>query len=286
MQTYKWAYKDCSDAAIASVHALYEINQIPLNYLLDVLARAVESDPCNKVHWYQLVNILSATKSLLATKVCSLQCEVSTGEEDDGESWCQKYRLKWEDDFFHSPPHSTLMVKPEFVTMVLDAIDFEFSAASGMCVDDRPENSQLAKGQAFTSSLQCCLDWIWTSSYDDTLQEGLSSGLVDSTLLPTHAPKVTKTRNDFLDKNLSLKMTQDKLCNDPTCEALCLRVFVAYHMFGDCDFVWNSIWWLAVKHWKANQQSHSSNVYYVGLNWLNLQGINIRKNLEKKRTQK
>ena len=254
--------------------------------MLDLLARAVDNDPCNTVHWYRLVNILSATESVLATKICSLQCESRTGEEDDGESWCQKYRLKWENDFFHSPPHSTLMVKPEFVTMVLDAIDLEISATSGMYGDDRPTNSQLAKGIAFTSSLQFSLDWIWTSSYDDTLQESLPSSLVDSTLLPTHAPKVTKTTNDFLDKNLSLKMTREQLCNDPTCEALCLRVFVAYHMFGDCDFVWNSIWWLAVKHWKGNQQSDSSNAYYVGLNWLNLHGIDIRRTLETKRTQK
>ncbi|KAL3798573.1 hypothetical protein HJC23_011877 [Cyclotella cryptica] len=277
--TYKWAYKDCCDDAIARVQSLYEKDHIPLNYLLDILARAVESEPCNTVHWYRLVHFLGATTTVPVVKVCSPQ-------GNNGETWCQKYKSEWEGNFFHSPPHSTLMAKPDFVTMVLDAIDLDFFATNSKCVDSRSKNSQFPKGGPFTSSLQCCLDWIWTSSYDDSVQESLSSSLVDTTRLPTYVSKVTQTTSDFLDQNLSLKNIQEQLCNDPTCEAICLRVFVAHHMFGDCDFVCNSIWWLAVKQWKAKLKSCAPNGYIIGLHWLHLQGLDIRQYIEKKHTQK
>ena len=72
---------------------------------------------------------------------------------------------------------------------------------------------------------------------------------------------------------------------DPICEALCLRVVVAYHMFGVCSFVCDSIWWISVKRWKSKQQGNNNDAYLDGLKWLSSQRLCIVEYLAKRREQ-
>jgi hypothetical protein len=194
---------DCSENAVAKVQALYQSKEIALEYLLDVLARAVEINPSDKASWYRLVNSLADLEQV------SPEVERSKGGVDGdipGQCWCKERCNEWQESYFQSPPSSSEVVKSEFVSMVIDAID---------------------------------LDFVSIKLYNDT------------------------------------NVLEEQLSTCPECEALCLRIVVAYHMSGKCSFVCNSIWWLSVKQWKSNQQGDTSNIYLIGLKWLTLHGFNI-----------
>eukprot|EP00956_Cyclotella_meneghiniana_P013715 scaffold19997_cov84-Cyclotella_meneghiniana.AAC.9 len=81
-----------------------------------------------------------------------------------------------------------------------------------------------------------------------------------------------------------------KLSADPMCEALCLKIVVAKYMIGEyCDFVCDSIWWMAVKHWRCVQKNgtnKNTSAYLDGLNWLSCTaGILVIECVEKKQLQ-
>lgn len=90
---------------------------------------------------------------------------------------------------------------------------------------------------------------------------------------------VTSSRNKQL-----LSTLKEHLSSNPLCETLCLKIVVAYHVFGRCEFVTDSIWWIAIKQWKTKQQSKKCakvmNGYLAGLNWLRLQGLDASEYLK------
>lgn len=81
-----------------------------------------------------------------------------------------------------------------------------------------------------------------------------------------------------------LDTLKEHLASNSMCEALCLRIVVAYHIFGRCEFVTDSIWWLAIKRWKSKQQSKKCanvmDVYLAGFKWLKLNGLNASEYLK------
>ena len=236
--------------------------------MLDLLARCIERDPSTAAHWLRLVSKLGPIESS-----SNLKSDIKNEDKKD-ECWCTTRRSEWQDNFFHSPNSSQLTVKPEFVMMVLDAIDsIEFPTVKMKYEGD--SSSALPESSGF----KCSLGWIWdSSSCMNESHQTLAS-------LPAHIQHVIGSTDEI---DASMQAIQMQLPNDPICESLCLRIVVAHHMFGDCDFVNNSIWWLAVKHWRALQEQQSSTALITtkaGLTWLSLQGFDITYYIKAKHKQ-
>lgn len=208
---------------LGKVESLYVSGELTHDKFLHVLARAVETNPSDKRHWYMLTNILTSAPP-------SMSIKRDREAENSRQHWWELRKDEWADAFFHSPPGSAANVKSSFVEIVLDAIE--------------PEICQV-KAERENDGLDSC-------KQEGTPLEMASPQIFSSLLIQNEMP----------------------LSADPMCETLCLRVIVANGIFEQRDFVNNSIWWLAVKHWKSCQ-SNSSNDYLDGLKWLSKRGLNI-----------
>jgi hypothetical protein len=202
-------------------------NELGCDKFLNVLARAVEKNPSDKRYWYTLANILTSAPP-------GIECDSETGQHWQHQ-W-ERRKNEWADNFFHSPPGSATIVKPSFVSMVLETIESELS---------------LVKEERGNDGFGSC------NQQEDTPLEMISSEVVQK---------------------------ERSLSADPVCEALCLRVIVAHYIIGHGEFVSNSIWWLAVKHWKSCQ-SKTSNDYLDGLKWLSKRGLNVLEYITKRCAQ-
>ena len=233
-----------SDYAINKVQGLYDSQQLKLGNFLDVLVRAVEVNPSNTAIWYKLVHTL-VTARHLPTQTNNLKSEDEANDDvklNDDQCWWMSRKYVWREDYFISPPSSSVLVKPEFASIVLDAIDADLFFIENEH-SDQDNFSDIYKSTIF--------------------------------LADTNPPCSDHKRNSF-------DTFKEQLSTDPLCESICLRIVIAYHMFGDCGFVRDSIWWLAVKHWKSKQRGHTANAYFTSLKWLSLWGFDVLAHLRKK----
>ena len=184
-----------------------------LDNYLNVLAGAIDRNPSKMAHWYELATALAKLKANTKDSA-SVQY-----------SMLKNRGPEWSSNYFHSPPSSSAIVKSEFVSMVLYAIN------------------------SVSSSLK------------DNNKDG-----------DDHVPSIHRK----------------KLSTDPMCKALCLKIVVAKYMIGEyCDFVCDSIWWMAVKHWRTVRNGTvNTSAYLDGLNWLScIAGMLVLECIEKKRLQ-
>ena len=290
-QTYRWAIKDCSKMSIARVQHLCKTNQVSVNVLLDVMARSVEKNPCNRKNWSRLANTLGAvgvssdTGNIDCFHDCNALhsglhvCHASLRKQAEGQWWWGKDRLpKWEKQFFQACKSSTAMVKPEFISMVLGAI-----RSTRLPVILKRKNTRWNATNLCEEEINLIDDpmqfmgWLNHPISDDgSTNEDVTDGAV---LLPQHISGILRTTQNLHPISSHVKESEEQLSEDQCCEALCMKIVVAFHLLGAWHpFVCNSVWWLAVRLWQSQQptcQDRIGGVASHGLHWLSLHGLNI-----------
>eukprot|EP00571_Detonula_confervacea_P003509 CAMPEP_0172330690 /NCGR_PEP_ID=MMETSP1058-20130122/61511_1 /TAXON_ID=83371 /ORGANISM="Detonula confervacea, Strain CCMP 353" /LENGTH=1428 /DNA_ID=CAMNT_0013047915 /DNA_START=70 /DNA_END=4356 /DNA_ORIENTATION=+ len=276
--TNHWANKVCSRTSITKVQKLCdESNLLPRDALLDILARAIERDPCDRKNWARLVNALGA----LDIKESDAQCLHAISLQSlEGCRWRGKHRVtEWEDQFFRAPKSTDKVVKPEFVRIVSDIVDSALFSNVRHVQNVQRMAANSCGGEAITShDPKDCMSWIW-NPLEDTREVDYDRGaFVDDALLPMNNSTMALNSHSELLFNSEI---QEQLSRNPSCEALCMKIVVACHLMGNWHpFVCNSIWWLAVKLWQSTQTTDKlmpadRNTYCDGLTWLSMHGLDI-----------
>ena len=274
-QTYHWAVKVCSRTSIAKVQQLCELNHLPRDALLDILAGAIEHNPCDRKGWARLVEALGAVDSKGNGSRC---LHTNSVQSEKGCSWWGEYRVaEWEDQFFYAPKSNAKAVKSEFVSLVSAAV--ESTSLSNMSRSQIFQ--QKAEEEGANNSLPCpkeCMSWIWNPLEDTDDVDYDLDGFIDDVLFPENTSTIElHSQNELLlDPEI-----QKRLSSNPSCEALCMKIVVACHLMGIWHpFVCNSIWRLAVKLWQSKQAKYQNgrakrSGYDDGLAWLSMYGLDI-----------
>ena len=226
--------------------------------MIDVLASAIERDPCEREHWARLVKALGAVEE-----------ESAALHSEERHKWWGALRVThWEDQFFH---FTAKAVKPKFVDIVSSVVESHVAKAERLAMN--PPDKALS-----IPAPEECLGWIWNPLEDGTDVTHNYSKLIDGGLIPqkTSASSFDSQRNPLFDS-----VIHDRLARHPSCEALCMKIVVASHLLGVRHrFVYDSIWWLAVKLWRSSQANEllapadrNQNPYAEGLTWLSMYGI-------------
>ena len=259
-QTYCWATKVCTRASIEKVILLCESNYLPRDGLIDVLASAIERDPCEREHWARLVKALGAVEE-----------ENAALHSEEGHKWWGALRVThWEDQFFYAP-FTAKAAKQTIVDIVSSFVESHVAKAERLALDP-PDQALLIPAP------EECLGWIWNPLEDGTDVTHNYDILIDGGLLPqkTCASSFDSQRNSLFDS-----VIHERLARNPSCEALCMKIVVASHLLGVRHrFVCDSIWWLAVKLWQSSQAKEvlpladrNQHPYAEGLTWLSMYGI-------------
>jgi len=265
--TYQWATKaNTTESSIIKVRQLCEANLLPRDALLDLLACAVEKNPCRRENWVHLVNALGRVYASTGNNhdEC-LHSEESTDQERR-DCWWGKDRVStWKEEFFNNLPKSaTQAVKPEFVCIVSQVVE--------SILVDSPYQDHINKEETLNESSVSmpnpgeCMEWIWDPQ--DTSDVDYDENNLKNDLLPS-----TKEA----DQSQEELVHSMEISHHPTCEAMCMNIVVASHLLGVWHpFVCNSIWLFSVKLWQSQQQTISddkSNAYAEGLAWLKMYGV-------------
>ena len=271
-QSYHWAAKLCSEASIAKVQHLCESNHLPRDALLEILACAVERNPCESKRWVRLAQALGDVK---LTRNVQFQ--------EKSEWWGKQRATEWENQFFLAPKSTTHVVKPEFVRTVSVAIDPLVGQAGPSLIAKEQTGKKSFKETAISMPKpQECMGWIWSPADDNCVKDEVSGVSTDEAFLPANTSNI-----EFDSHNESLfdSETHQRFSGNTFCEALCLKTVVACHLLGARHpFVQNSVWWLSVKLWQSTQAADmrkptNSFEYRDGLAWLTMYGVDIRMHL-------
>lgn len=280
--TYQWAAKCCSKIAVSRVQSLYDNMKIPLDALLDVLARQVEQNACDMKRWSMLVTALGGVGTAADAKCNSLgKCSDACNALQDGLCfnhtlqqerkedtwWWGKSRASdWESTFFVAPECNTT-TSQDFVCAVLDAS----SSAHWKSLDRRKIITARISNQeaSLPDDPQDCMDWLFDEEEGDN---DIDIDLSHECLLPGNH----LTSNTILTLGKDQLETSSKIRNKQM-RALSLKVIVACHLLGVWHpFVSNSIWWLSVK-------AHASNLAACeSLHWLAIHGLDIQVYIQKR----
>ena len=270
-QTYHWAVKVCSKTSMAKVHQLCESKHLPRDALLDILACAIEHNPCERNNWFRLVKTLGAVG---LTRKSDTECLHGKHEQsEEGQGWWGKHRVaEWEDQFFRAPKSTAKAVKPEFVRMVSAVVD-------PLCQNVQQIEDKSLEGEAISiHDPQECMEWIWNPVEDNGGMDYDRDAFMNDVLLPANTSNIAFSSQSEL---LFDSEIQERLSGNPSCEALCMKIVVACHLLGAWHpFVCDSIWWLSVKLWQSTQTSDQlkpakRNNYDDGLAWLSMHGLDI-----------
>jgi len=241
--------------------------------LLDILAFAVERDPCEEKNWTRLVNMLGPIDATSNSDKC--QHTLTSVQSGDGSWWGKRRVLEWEEQFFHPPKSSTKAVKPEFVRLVAAAVDSALSQTSEGRTVKRVAGTTSKAGDTSMPNPKECLGWIWNPQQDAIIDDYDQDVIED--MLPTNS-----SEGDLNFQHMTtISEILESLSSNPMCEALCMKIIVACHLMGAWHpFVCNSIWWLAVKLWQTTQAADQSwadgrNQFSDSLVWLSMHGLNI-----------
>ena len=248
---------------------------MPRDALLDVLACAIEHNPCEKEKWACLVRNLGAFES--AEKYVTCRHEKGTNLAE-GRWWGAHRVAEWEDQFFHAPDildsHSFIGMSVKDVVATLLPNDFHIRRAQ--CV-----GANRFEGAPPIPDPKDCMGWIW-----DPLDNAVGvdfDDFIDIVALPESLPATIKVESE---RDFSfVSEIEERLAFNPTCEALCMKILVARHMGVQTHFVCDSIWWLAANLWQSTQESDyilsaANNHFADGLAWLSMHGIDLSLHLQ------
>lgn len=276
----RWATKICSRTSIAKIRQLCDSNYLPRDALLDILARAIEIDPCENENWENLVSELGAVDRAENHGKCSHhEKEVETKE---GIWWGTHRVVEWSDQFFYAPTVRDDAETPEFVRNVKDVVETflppSFHGQHAQCVAVKKSNETPT-----ISNPKECMGWIWNSlDYNADVDPVRTRHVIDIVTLPNKIlPIKLESTQEFFDPDI-----KKSLALNPSCNALCMKIMVAGHLTGiQTQFVCNSVWRLAVNLWRSTQitnerMSAARNHYADGLYWLATQGIDISLHLK------
>ncbi len=242
---------------------MFESNYLPRDSLLDVLASAIERDPCERANWARLVDALGTVKEENAARHLHSQ--------EGRKKWWGTLRVThWEDDFFHAPEITVEAVKSDFVDTVSSFVISHVAKAKHLAV--QPDDSLSIPAP------EDCLNWMWNPSKDGAGVTHTHDSLPDDELLPgkTSTSAIHSQRDLLFDSGIN-----ERIARHPNCEALCMKIVVASHLLGiQHKYVSDSIWWLAAKLWQSSQanemivtSSNNKNSYAEGLTWLSMYRI-------------
>ena len=119
-----------------------ESKYLPRDGLIDVLASAIERNPCERKNWARLVNALGAVKE-----------EDIAIQSEEGHKWWGALRVThWGDQFFHAPESAAKAVKPDFVDIVSSIVESHVEKAKRLA---NPPDKALQ-----ISAPEECLGWV------------------------------------------------------------------------------------------------------------------------------
>ncbi len=280
--TYQWAVKSCSTMSLARVQSLHDNRKIPLDALLDVLARQVEQNACDMNRWSMLVTALGGLGTIAGAK-CNTIGECSDGcnalqeglclnhtlqkERKEDVWWWKKSRASdWESTFFVAPRSNTVTSK-DFIPAVSDANP----SARWKNIDLRQVITARTSQQEalLPDDPQDCMDWLFDEDEGDN---DIDIDLNHERLLPGKHISTSITNLALEDHLEALSKITNKQMR-----ALCLKIVVACHLLGVWHpFVSNSIWWLSVKAHASNKSACQS------LYWLAIHGLDIQAYIKKR----
>ena len=278
LQTYQWATKTCcSKTSIARVHLLCQSKHLPRNSLHDILARAIEQNPCDKENWARFVKMLGDVPTTSVGTHC-LHKKPDQSSETERKWWGKDRVTEWTDEFFYAPKSSITVSKSEVVREISAAVDSALSSnhlSSGQDIQHNASNSHGNEAVTFPKPSEC-MDWIRNPADDNASDDVYDVDLLmNDALLPANTAKVASNSS-------SGQLLLDSEIGDPSCEALCMKIVVACHLVGlSHPFVCDSIWWLAVELWQSTHSSSSQcgsgekNPCAGSLRWLSKQGLII-----------
>ena len=257
---------------------LHDSNYLPRDALLNVLAGAVEHDPCAIDHWEQLVIELGAIERVEYHDKC-LHHEKSI--ESKEQSWWGTHRVvEWQDQFFYAPKVVDVPEKPEFVRTVTDIVE-TFLPPNDHGPHAQWVSAKHSKDASIIPDPIECMGWIWDPLDDEPNVEPLrTKQIIDIAILPNDMPPIKlESTQELFDPDI-----QENLALNPSCKALCMKILVAGHLTGvHNQFVCNSVWWFAVNLWQSASNARVSdtrNHYADGLAWLAMHGIDISLHLQ------
>jgi hypothetical protein len=266
-QIYCWAKKVCSKKSIEQVHVLCESNYLPRDSLLDVLACAIECDPCERANWARLVDALGAVNEENAAR--------RHNSREGRKKWWGAFRVThWEDEFFHAPDIIAEAFSPDSFDSVLSFVESHVAIAKHLAVQSDESLS--------TPAPEDCLNWMWNPFEDGADVTHAHDSLADDEVLPGKTSTSSmRSQRDLLDVSAN-----ERIARHPSCEALCMKVVVASHLLGmQNQYVSDSIWWLAAKSWREARSSINQNAFADGLTWLSMYGIDTLACLRHRRSE-
>ena len=246
------------------VQRLCESNLLPRDALIEILAIAVERNPCQRRNWARLVKSLGALPSSTDTNKECLHDKQA--EFDEVQQWKTRQRaFEWEDQFFYTPTSATKLVKPEFVRIVTAAVEKALPSmkTNGVC--------SCGGGAVSMPDPIECMGWICDPGKDNAMEFD-QGAVVNDSLLPEN------TILNALDHQNEPECDSEilgRLKHNPSCEALCMKIVVASHLIGAYHpFVCNSIWWLALKLWQScDKFDGKENSFVNAFSWLSSYGL-------------
>ena len=244
------------------IQQLCESNLLPRDTLIDILASAVERNPCQRKNWARLVKTLGALPASKETDEEGLHEKQI--EADGDQQWKTRQRVvDWEDEFFLTPKSAIKLVKPEFVRMVTTAVGNALPSTKS-----HQRDAHVAPGVATMPNPTECIRWICDPVQDNGVVFDQGAVVKDSMLPGIMMP------NELQDDTRS-DPDQELLPHDPACEALCMEIVVASHLMGAYHpFVCNSVWWLALKLWQSTDTLNGNeNSFVDAISWLSSYGL-------------
>ena len=274
-QTLRWATTTCSRNSIAKVRQLCDSDDLPRDALIDVLAGAIEHDPCDIERWNNLVIELGALDQVVKNYDKCMHEKIIMAKE--GKWWGAHRRVDWGDQFFHAP--EVPAAKLEFVKDIVE-----------ICLPPNAFHSQQAQYMAAKQSIEAppipdpneCVGWIWNPLDDDADVDPLSRmHVIDIVTIHNKMPPIKlESTQELFDPAMN-----ESLAMSPYCKALCMKILVAGHL-GFQTYVCDSVWWFAYNLWQSTQTTEdvrmtgTRNQYADGLSWLATHGIDISLHLQ------